>query len=113
MITHTIPQGDLQPALEQTLYSGELDSYGNKIPLDLTNTEVRFRMRPEVGTGPVIDRVATIVNATQGRVRHTWVAGDTDRPGKYRANWRVLYANGPQTVPTEGHFVVVVTPGLV
>jgi hypothetical protein len=100
-----VKQGDLLPVLEGTC----LDSAGAAVNLT-TAASVGFYMTPErgglradlVGAGAVGDPVA-------GKVEYVWRAGDTDTPGLYRAEFRVVWLDGSsETFPTDGYVAVEV-----
>jgi len=68
-------------------------------PVDLTGATVQFIFQ----SGPtVFTRTAAIVNppGTDGQVSYQMVAGDTDKPGKYQAQWVATLAGNPRTFPT-------------
>lgn len=103
----TIKQGATSPPLPATL----TDAAGAPIPL--SGTTVRFRMKPLLGGGALVDRAATIVNPTAGEVRYDWQAADTALAGYYRAEFRVIFANGAdQPVPSDDYLTVLVKTGL-
>jgi len=80
--------------------------------VDISGAAVKFIMR-ETLTGVIkINSVATIVGAgTDGHVRYSWAAGDTDTAGLYDAEWQVTFADGtPQTFPNDGYLVVHILP---
>jgi hypothetical protein len=47
-----------------------------------------------------------------GEVRYPWAVGDTDIPGRYRGEVKVVWLGGQQTFPSKKYFVVTVTPPL-
>jgi hypothetical protein len=65
-------------------------------PVDLTGTQVRFRMRGD--TDPlaayVVDAPATITNAPGGAVRYDWQPADTATEGHYHGWWQVTLSGG-------------------
>ena len=95
MATSSWIAGDLEPDLDI-----QLTEDGR--PADLTGitAAVLLWTRPDQTTATVD---LTIVDAPTGRVRRTWVAGDTAQVGTHRGRVRVTHANGdPQTFPGDG-----------
>ena len=92
-------KGDLLPDVTTQLIGPD----GN--PLNLTGvTSVTFLVRTVSGR-LLVNRAASIVEpATDGRVRHAWVAGDTDTIGTHNVEWRVVYPGAkPMTIPSRGY----------
>lgn len=94
MSTFGMTQGDRSPAIEMRL----LDGKGQ--PVNLTGATVDFVVWARDGT-LLIDAAATVVgDPLDGYVRYEWQAGDTDRPGAHKAQWRVTYADtAPEHFP--------------
>jgi hypothetical protein len=87
-----------------------LDGWGN--PLDLTGaTSVTFELAEPDGDLKA-SAPATIVDATNGIVKHLWAVGDTDTLGLYFARWIVVtIADGPLSYPSEVGDLVEVVAG--
>lgn len=62
--------------------------------IDLTGATVRFHMTPYGSSTEKVDTTASILNAEKGIVQYTWIAGDTDTTGWYRAEFEVTYGTG-------------------
>lgn len=96
-----IRSGDLLPAIEATLYRD------HKVA-DLTNaSSVVLRYRLKTG-GPVITKNAVFSGAlTGGKVKYSWLAGETSTVDIYDAYWRVTYVSGEQeSFPNNGFFTM-------
>ena len=98
-------QGDLKPALQVTLKDGD------GVAVNVTGATVKFSMRNQATRALKINEgTVTLVTAASGIVRYDWVAGDTDTPGLYDAEFEVTYAGpaGPETFPNnDEHFFTV------
>jgi hypothetical protein len=95
-----VKRNDLKPDINATL----LDQTG--VPIDLTGATVRFIIASSE-RGVIVNAPATIVNATQGKVRYTWVSGDTANAGEYRAEFEVTFSDGRKlTVPNDSYISV-------
>lgn len=102
----TLKQHDRLPSVAVTL-TDLADA-----PADLTSSTVKFVMGVAGGT-PKVTAAATIVAPTLGTVRYDWIAGDTDTPGTYSAEWQVTYANGKaQTFPSDGYNTIAIIADL-
>ena len=107
-----LKEGDLVPSITATLE----DSAGN--PIDINTAAVTFVMREFDAPSPIIERAAANEqvgdgsDGSKGKVRYDWVAGDTDTPGGYRAEWRVLFGDGPGTIPNNRYVTVAILPML-
>lgn len=89
--------GTTAPQVADTLR--EVKSDGSLGPLDLTTVTVRFRMRSQFASVPLIDAPATIVAPLLGEVRYDWILADTtttigNRPGPYLGWWHLDYGGG-------------------
>lgn len=98
-----IHENDLRPRIRVTA----TDSDGN--PIDLTGAiGVRFNMaRLSDGTNK-IDAAAGFIDPRSGGVmEYAWVAGDTDEPGSYRAEFEVEWSAGTtETFPNAGALLI-------
>ena len=96
MSTFTIKEGDTSPAIEAVLRS----EYQEVV--DLTGATAYFVMR-HTHDGPIVHEQATVDDADNGLVVYEWKSGDTDYPGRYRAEWRVEFPDGHvETFPNSG-----------
>jgi hypothetical protein len=97
-MTTSIKQGDTGPPLTRTL------GFSDGTAQNLTGATVTFRWSPAESaprgrvtpkSGAVVkSRVATVVSATTGEVRHDWAAGDTDVVGTYVGEFVVTLPSG-------------------
>lgn len=112
----TLHRGDTRPI------TGVLEDAAG--PVDLSGyDEVRFLMWTYPDLDPVIDELATIVDAAAGEVQYDWrppdetlptpFAGDTATPGQYRAVFRAL-VDAPTPIqvsfPSDRFLVVEILP---
>ena len=101
-----IKQNDRQPYLYATLLQAD------GAPVDLTGATVKFVMQKQDGTALKVNADAIIINAPEGTVEYRWAAGDTDTPGNYRAEFKVLFAGSQMTVPNAEYITVRIEKGL-
>jgi hypothetical protein len=101
MLKFTIKRGDTSPALRFALLPENVS---------LTGATVRFQMRARRGS-TVINRAAEILSVFEPAVvAHFWIPSDTDTPGRYEAEFRVIYLDGrTETFPNLGFIEVFVT----
>lgn len=98
--------GDTAPAITATLQ----DQFG--VVANLTGATVYFKMTNSF-QGNVINRVATIVNATAGQVSYSWQTGDTNDTGVFSVQWYVIYSSGAQESYPQGFYnTVQIDPSL-
>jgi hypothetical protein len=96
-VAYRIKSGDTKP-LDATLREG--GTSGPAIPL--VGATVRFRMRAVLG-GPLLGGVCTLTDASAGKVRYVWQAGDLNVPGSYNAEFEITFGDGSiRTVPNDG-----------
>jgi len=105
---------DTGPAIQSTLRDG------NGVVVDVTGSTIQFKMKmrePARGRGDMsrlvglkVDAAGGIVGAgTDGVVSYTWVAGDTDTPGDYVAEWEVTFGGGViESFPRPGFIHVTI-----
>ena len=102
-----VKSGDTAPPVTATL----LDAAGESV--DLTAAEsVRFiiatRTKPRT---VLVDKPATA--QPDGTVTYEWETGDTDTPGRYLAEFEVVFDDGRiQSFPTDGYIDTVVVDDL-
>ena len=110
-VDFTIRKGDVLPLIEATLYNNVA---GADTIADLTTaTLIEFLIKPVLG-GALVTRTGSIVGAaTLGKVRYSWVSGDTSVAGDFHAYWRVTYP-GPKltTYPNKTYLLVQVVESL-
>lgn len=77
-------------------------------PADFTNAEVTFVMsnsRREI----LIEREAIIIDAENGRIAFAFEAGETDRRGTYKGEFKIVYPDGSTgTFPNVGYILIVI-----
>lgn len=102
---YDLVQGDLEPALADTLSGGPLASGG-----------VLYFVMQQVDGATRISGLADIDDATQINVpvHYQWQTGDTAVPGVYRAQWQLAYSSGsvPETWPSDDTLWIVIRPRL-
>jgi hypothetical protein len=88
-------QNDTRPATDPTLNRG-----GTAI--NLTDAaSVTFKLRYFGRKELKVNSACVITDAVNGKVEYRWQAGDTDTPGKYHAEYEVLWLDGSvETFPT-------------
>lgn len=102
--TFYLKAADTAPVLEATLE----DASGE--PIDLTGASVGFAMIEPRNGATVIDAGANVADAANGLVRYPWADGDTDTPGRYRAEFVVTYADGTvETFPNAGYHDIIIS----
>jgi hypothetical protein len=94
-LIHSMNQNDTRPYLDMTLK----DANGRPVNLDGVET-VTFSMQWVGGNGwggrmygpylKIEQGACVIQDITEGQIRYSWVAGDTDTPGEYRG-WVTVY----------------------
>lgn len=96
-----IKQNDTQPALRAQFNDGD------GLAIVLTDSSVRFHMRP-IGSSQVkIDATAVVITPTSGLVEYNWIAADTDTIGSYQAEFEVTYPDGTiETFPNNSYIRV-------
>lgn len=100
MLKFTIKRGDTSPALRFALLPDSLS---------LAGATVHFQMRARGGS-TVIDRPAEVVSVFQPAVvTHRWEPGETDKLGRFEAEFRVTNMDGTvETFPNLGFIEVFV-----
>jgi hypothetical protein len=98
-----IKQGDRRPVAEVTITRGG-------VPVSLAAAaSVTFKMRYQGRKDLTINSSAVVTDAVEGLVEYRWGQGETDIPGKYEAEWEVLWLDSTtETFPTLGSDIVVV-----
>lgn len=105
MADFTVKEGNLEPGIADTLK----DSTGTVVSIE-TATGVLFRLLT-LDRVTIFERAAQIDDAANGFVSYAWIAGDTDIPGVYYAEFTVSWL-GPriQTTPPRGYIIIVIEP---
>ncbi len=102
----TIKQNDTLPTIEAQL----LDASGNPVNLDLCG--VKLYMKHGFGQKE-IEKLATITDVENGKVKVEWQDGDTDTPGTYKCEFEVNMPDGKViSIPNDGYFLISVIPEL-
>lgn len=106
--TTYLKQNDTSPTLDAILS----DAAGD--PVNVIGATVRFRMVQVGDTALKIDAPARVVDGGAGHVRYTLQAGDTDTPGRYKAEFEVTFLDGSVETftNTPNQLRVVITPEL-
>ncbi len=102
-----IKTNDTSPKLAVTLE----DALGN--PIALVGCSARFHMKAFGASALKIDAVATITDATTGKVQYAWTGTDTDTAGTYYGEIEVTYGDGAiETFPNNGYFTIIIKEDL-
>ena len=101
-IDYFLKQDDVGGVIEATLY----DASGAVV--NLVGKTVDFHMVATSSTTPKVSTPATIVDAAGGRVNYTFATPDTDTPGYFEAEWRVVDVSTghPVTYPTRNYHII-------
>jgi hypothetical protein len=94
----TIKQGDTLPALDMWF------SDGKGAPIDLTDASVRL-----VITKPnwevLLDKPCAVLDAKEGYAQYCWQEGDTDTPGIYWAEFKIIWPLGLRLTVPHVHYL--------
>lgn len=102
-----IKRNDTSPILNATLKDGD------GAAVDLAGTSVALKMKAVNDTSLKVDSACTIVDASNGKVRYTWAATDTNTRGSYQAEFQVTYSGGAiETFPNDGYVSIIITDDL-
>lgn len=102
----SLKKGDRAPSIASTLLVDDA-------AVDLTGATVTFVMRLEGSAIAKVNAAATIVSASEGKVRYDWGASDTDTVGMYQAEWSVTFPGAiKRTFPSPGYLWVEVQESL-
>lgn len=98
MSEFTIKRNDTATAIKATLQS-------NFASVNLTDSTVRFLMsKSSDEMFPTIDNEAMIHDATQGIVWYQFSADDTEKEGRFQAEFEVTFPDGGiETFPNNGY----------
>lgn len=98
-----VKAGDLKPLPRVQV----LNADGS--PADLSGaSEIIFRMTPTTpGLRSDVTGVATLpLDDDPSTVEYQWLAGDTDVPGLYEAEYSGVYSDTQETYPTDGYISI-------
>lgn len=84
--TFYIKQGDTAPDIEEYLRNADGSAITNISHVD-------FHMRDASGAVKV-NSAGTVVDATKGRVKYSWVGADTNTAGTYYREWEATLNSG-------------------
>ena len=103
MASFHITENDTAPSWSDTV------EYGSPLAaVDIENATVEFHMvntadEVKVNAAANNDQVGDGSDGTKGDVSYDWVTGDTDTPGRFKAEWQVTFADSTiRTFPTPG-----------
>lgn len=100
-------RNDTAPTLDATLKDAD------DAVVDLTGATVVFTMTDATGAKKVNRQSASLVDASGGKVRYSWVAADTDAAGEFTGEFEVTYADATkQTFPTQGGIGITIVGDL-
>jgi hypothetical protein len=100
-----IKQNDTSPSILVQL----LDENGNpKNDIGMVETIEFHMMNQEENT--VVSDTATVINEDEAKVSYNWKPSDTEKHGKFRAEFEVVYQNngGRETFPNDGYIDVII-----
>lgn len=98
-----IKTNDTAPVLVATL----TNAAGQKINLE--SATVRFHMKKYGASSLKVDAVASIVDATEGKVQYEWQGADTDVAGTFYGEFEVTYSDSKiETFPNNGYFTIII-----
>lgn len=102
-------EGDDLPI--RSLELQEKDGNGNRVPIDLTGSNVSFYVYDSSRDEMLIDgSPVTVTDAANGEVEYELQDGDTQRAGNFKGEFVVTYADGEITVPNNGFIPVIINP---
>lgn len=103
MATFYIKEDDTAPTIQAQLKNPD------GTPVDLTATDVDIRITKARGGDNVVNSTASIQNASDGVVRYTLQASDTEDSGRYRVEFEVTYGTGQvETFPNKGYHTLLI-----
>ena len=107
-MTFKIKRNDTGPAIIATA----VRKVDNSI-VDLTGATVRFHMG-RIGETRIVDAAATLVtDGSDGKMKYSWVAADTDLAGVFSAEFEVTFSDATiETFPNGGYIEVRITEDL-
>jgi len=104
-------KGDNLPIRELELQ--EKDSNGDRVPIDLTGSSIKFYVYDNQTGQLLIDEGnVTITDSVNGLIEYEWQTGDTQETGVHKGEFVVTYADGELTVPNDGFIPVKIVEDL-
>lgn len=105
----TLKSNDTRPTFQATLKEG---TPGAQTPINLTTaTSVKLLMKTLAGS--LIQRTATVTDATNGVVTVTFTAPDTATAGSYQAEFEITWTGGGiETVPNDSYLDIEILEDL-
>lgn len=99
-----IGQGDVRPA-----YPAEIRNHDGVIDLSVMGvTSVEFGMVRISTASVIVSAVASILDATLGRVEYTWSVADTQSIGEFAVSFKFIIGSAMLTLPRNNMAKVVV-----
>lgn len=100
--SYTVKQGDSnRRAVDEIKENG--------VPVLLTDATVYFIMRHTTET-KYVEEEATVLDALTGKVAYRLTVNDTDTPGLYECEWRVVFEDGSvASYPPDDNISLTVT----
>ena len=103
-----IKENDTSPDIMAVLKSPEGEV------IDLSGAQVKTYMSDYSGEEIIINADAQIIDALEGKVVYSWTEGDTQKPGRYKLEFEVTFADGKvQTYPNQGYIEIEITEDIV
>ena len=81
------------------------------VVVDLTGATIKFSMRQANNPSVVKINLGTglVASGPAGKIQYNWTAGDTDTPGTYEGEFKVIPAVGDTfRVPTSGYITGII-----
>lgn len=105
----TVKRHDTWPPVKATLEEGE---GVNRKPINLSGA-LKVTMWLKSTTGTVIEAVATVIGATEGKIEYAWQAGDTATSGEYKVEFEIEWSAAHiQTVPNASYNSILIVDDL-
>lgn len=101
-----IKRNDTLPALQLTLI--DRGCLGGKEPYNLNDvTGATFTMINNCGDYKIFSKQAQIVSYSGGTIQYNWEPVDTNEPGKFKGEFKLLYADGNKmSIPQNGYIQI-------
>lgn len=102
-----IKKGDIYPFEYQLRWDD-----GEAISLTAAS-KVEFFLTLDGDTDPTVEGECDITDAANGKVKYTWVDGDTDEIGMYLAEYRITFTDGSiLTIPSDDELWILIIDSL-
>jgi len=96
MVDWDMKRNDTSPAFEMQCQNNAGDG------VDISNAVAKFHLAEYNSGNIVVDKIATITDETQGKVKYQWEPEDTETAGLYGAEVEVTYQDGEvETFPND------------